>query len=182
MLFQTVDNLKRQSIMISIVLMAVGIVMIICPERYELTLTSVLGYVLVITATVWVLEFIASNKTLIRYIYFTLALIMDIAGMCVLFYRHDILRVLGWLFGVTLILDGAYGIFNAMTYARRSGRVGWQTLVVLCSLLVVMGILLILNLWWDSIHELFLAIGVMLLISSAVDACKLIWIWPQRTE
>ncbi len=182
MLFQTVDNLKRQSIMISIVLMAVGIVMIICPERYELTLTSVLGYVLVITATVWVLEFIASNKTLIRYIYFTLALIMDIAGMCVLFYRHDILRVLGWLFGVILILDGAYGIFNAMTYARRSGRVGWQILVILCSLLVVMGILLILNLWWDSTHKLFLAIGVMLLISSAVDACKLIWIWPQRTE
>ena len=182
MLFQTVDNLKRQSIMVSIVLMAVGIVMIICPQRYELTLTSVLGYVLVIIATIWVLEFVASNKTLIRYIYFTIALIMDIAGMCVLFYRNDMLRVLGWLFGVILILDGAYGIFNAMTYARRSGRSGWQILVVLCSLLIVMGVILIFNPWWDSTHKLFVAIGVMLLISSAVDACKLIWIWPQRTE
>ena len=182
MLFQTVDNLKRQSIMISIVLMAVGIVMIICPQRYEMTLTSALGYVLVVTGSVWVLEFIASNKTLIRYIYFTIALILVIAGLCVLFYRHDILRVLGWLFGLFLILDGAYGIFNAMTYARRSSRAGWQVLVVLCAVLVALGILLIFNPWWDSTHKLFLAIGVMLLISSAVDACKLIWIWPQRTE
>ncbi len=182
MIFQTVENLKRQSIMLSIVLMAVGIVMIICPERYELTLTSVLGYILIITGSVWVLEFIASNKSLIRYIYFTVALIMEIAGLCILFYRHDILIVLGLLFGIFLILDGAYGIFNAMTYAKRSERKGWEVLIVLCALLVVFGIILIFNPWWETTHKLFLAIGIMLLVSAAVDGMKLIWIWPHRAE
>ncbi len=182
MLFQTVDNLKRQSIMNSIILMAVGLIMIICPERYVLTLTSVLGYILVITATVWVLEFMSSNKTLIRYIYFTIALIMGIAGLCVLFYRHDIIRVLGWFFGIFLILDGVYGVFNAMTYAKRSGRKGWWVLIVLCAMLAVLGFILIFNPWWDSTQKLFLAIGIMLLISAAVGALRLIWIWPQRSE
>ena len=162
--------------------MAVGIIMIICPERYETTLTSVLGYILVITASVWILEFLASNKTLIRYIYLTIALIMDIAGLCVLFYRHDVLRVLSWLFGLFLILDGAYGVFNAMTYARRSGRKGWWILNILCAMLVLFGFILIFNPWWDSTHKLFLAIGVMLLISASVGALRLIWIWPQRSE
>ena len=34
MLFQELGKLKRSSIMTSIVLMAMGIVMVICPDRY----------------------------------------------------------------------------------------------------------------------------------------------------
>ncbi len=182
MLFQTVDNLKRQTIMISIVLMAAGLIMVICPEEYMTTMNAMVGYAMVITALVWVLDFLSSNKTLIRYIYLTIALILGVAGLCVLFFKDDILMVSSWLFGVFLVLDGAYGVFNAMTYARRSERKGWGVLVFLCFCLVALGIVLIINPWWDEPRVLFMVIGFMLLFSAAVGALRLVWIWPARSE
>ena len=50
MIFQTVDKLKRQSVMLSIILMAAGVVIIICPEPYIQAMTNLLGYVMIIFA------------------------------------------------------------------------------------------------------------------------------------
>ena len=80
MLFQELGKLKRSSIMTSIVMMALGIMMIICPEPYIPSLVSALGYVMVIGATVVVLNFISGKKVLIQYIYFTFALIAGLLG------------------------------------------------------------------------------------------------------
>ena len=38
MLFQSLDKLKRQSILAAILMMALGVVMLICPESYVNTL------------------------------------------------------------------------------------------------------------------------------------------------
>ena len=156
--------------------------MMICPEEYMTTLTAMLGYAMVITALVWVLEFLTSNKILIRYIYLTIALILGVVGLCVLFFKDDVLFVSTWLFGVFLVLDGAYGVFNAMTYARRSEKKGWGILVALCLILVIFGILLMINPWWNEPRVLFMVIGFMLLFSAAVGGLRLIWIWPARSE
>ena len=60
MLFQELSKLKRSSIMTSIILMAVGILMIICPPQYIDTLVSALGYGMVTLAAVMVMDFLSS--------------------------------------------------------------------------------------------------------------------------
>ena len=40
MLFQSLDKLKRQSILAAILMMALGVVMLICPESYGRCLNS----------------------------------------------------------------------------------------------------------------------------------------------
>ena len=68
MLFQELSKIKRSSIMTSIILVAIGIVMIMCPAQYVDSLVSVLGYVMVVAAIVMMLNFISAKKSLINYI------------------------------------------------------------------------------------------------------------------
>ena len=44
MLFQSLDKLKRQSILAAILMMALGVIMLICPESYVNTLVVTAGY------------------------------------------------------------------------------------------------------------------------------------------
>ena len=71
MLFQTLDRLKRQSVLAAIITMSLGVVMLICPENYVNALVVTAGYIMIIFALVKILEFIAGKKALIHYIIFT---------------------------------------------------------------------------------------------------------------
>lgn len=43
MLFQSINKIKRSSVIMSMILIAVGLTMVICPERYIDTLVSSMG-------------------------------------------------------------------------------------------------------------------------------------------
>lgn len=182
MLFQTLDKLKRQSIMASIIMMAFGVIMLICPESYVNSLVVTAGYVMIIFAVVHMLDFIAGKKALIHYIYFTGALVVAIFGIFILIYNEDMLRVLGWLFGLVLVQDGLFCLVNALTFARRSNRKGWWVLIVLSVLLICLGAVIFANPWWDSPRLLMKVIGGTLMFSALVIALRLIWVWPFRNE
>ena len=182
MLFQTLDKLKRQSILAAILMMALGVVMLICPESYVNTLVVTVGYGMIVFALVEMLEFVASRKALIHYILFTGALIIAILGVFILIYNQDLLKALGWLFGFVLLQDGLFTLLNALLFARRSNRKGWWMLVVLAVALMALGVLIFLNPWWNSPSLLMKVIGGALLFSAFVSALRLVWIWPFKNE
>ena len=182
MLFQTLDKLRRQSILAAILMMALGVVMLICPENYVNTLVVTVGYGMIVFAIVEMLEFISSKKALIHYIIFTGALIIAILGVFILIYNQDLLKALGWLFGFVLLQDGLFTLLNALLFARRSNRKGWWMLVVLAVALMALGVLIFLNPWWNSPSLLMKVIGSALLFSAFVSALRLVWIWPFKNE
>lgn len=182
MLFQTLDKLKRQSILAAILMMALGIVMLICPESYINALVVTVGYLMIIFAIVKILEFITGKKALIHYIIFTGALVIAIFGIFILIYNEDLLRALGWLFGFVLVQDGIFTALNALLFARRSNRRGWWVLLVLSVVLAVLGVLIFLNPWWNSPSLLMKVIGGALLFSAFVSALRLVWVWPFKSE
>ncbi len=182
MLFQTLDKLKRQSILAAILMMALGIVMLICPESYVNALVVTVGYLMIIFAIVKILEFITGKKALIHYIIFTGALVIAIFGIFILIYNEDLLRALGWLFGFVLVQDGIFTALNALLFARRSSRRGWWVLLVLSVVLAVLGVLIFLNPWWNSPSLLMKVIGGALLFSAFVSALRLVWVWPFKSE
>ena len=177
MLFEGLGKIKRSSIMTSIILMAVGALMVMCPDAYVSSLISVLGYGTVILAAVWGLDFLSSRKALIHYIFLTGALLLALLGIAIL-VREDIVRIIGLIFGLVLVGDGAIGIYNANTYARRAGRKSWWILIVLCALMILFGLIVLVNPWWDTPARLIDVIGWMLLFSSVVSIIRLIYIWP----
>lgn len=56
MLFESLDKLKRNAIMSSILLIALGAIIMICPNKYIGSLTLVLGYALIVIAIVMLLN------------------------------------------------------------------------------------------------------------------------------
>ena len=181
MLFQELSKLKRSSIMTSIILIAVGILMIICPPQYIDTLVSALGYGMVTLAAVMVMDFLSSRKVLMNYIYLTGALLLALLGIAVL-TLEDIVRVLGIVFGLVLIGTGGVSIVRAWMFARRAELKNWWLLAVLSGIMVLFGLLLLINPWWKEINQLFDVIGCMLLYSSAVGIVRLIFLWPIKGE
>jgi len=182
MLFQELGKLKRSSIMTSIILMAVGILMILCPRQYVGALVSTLGYGALVFAAVMVMDFISGRKSLINYVYLTGALILALLGTAIVAFEADLVKVIGFVFGIILVGDGIISIVNALTYARRAGRKGWQVLIVLNALLIVCGLIVLVNPWWNEPTMLFDVIGGMLLFSSIVGIVRLFYLWPIRGE
>lgn len=182
MLFESLDKLRRNSIMSTILLIFLGAIIMICPRPYIESLTLVFGYTLVVISIVMLLNFFSGNKSLIEYLKFTGALILGIVGICVLVFRGDIMRVLAGLFGFLLIIDGGRTMLHAFTYARRSQRKGWWVLAILSGLLILIGIMIFANPWWRTPDMLMKVIGSAIFFSAIVSGIRLIWTWPLRKE
>ena len=178
MLFEGLSKLKRQSVMASIVLLAIGIVLIICPDRYIGTLINVLGIVMLLAACTIFLDFISSEKSLMDFVRMTCALVLGIAGGVVLILETHTIYVLAWLFGIALIVYGVYSLFHAQVFARRSGRKGWWIMVLLSALLIFFGVIIIIHPYWNTPGALLRIIGWVVVYSAIVSALRLIWIWP----
>ncbi|MCR4645658.1 MAG: hypothetical protein K5695_09660 [Oscillospiraceae bacterium] len=70
MLFESLDKLKRNSIMSAILLMTLGAIILICPQAYVGMLALVAGYTLVVVSIVMILNFLSGNKSLMEYMKF----------------------------------------------------------------------------------------------------------------
>ena len=182
MLFESLDKLKRNSLLSAILLTALGAIVLICPEKNVPLLTLVFGYGLIVVALVMMLNFMSSKKSLMDYAKFIVAIVLCIVGICVLVFKDQLLRVLAWLFGFFLILDGARTMFHSFAYARRSKRKGWWVLTILSVLLIAAGIIIFVNPWWDTPAMLMKVIGCAILFSAIISGIRLIWTWPLRNS
>ncbi len=180
MLFQELGKMKRTWIMTSIIEIVLAVILIMCPVSYMGMLISALGYVLLVYASVIVLKFLSSKKVLINYIALTGGLIIGLLGLFVLIQRRDILPMLGLLFGVVLVIGGLNDLINAFIYARRAGRAAWWILALLSLVTIALGVVVLINPWWNTPSVLKLVIGCMMLFSALVSIVRVILTWPFR--
>lgn len=181
MLSQELGKMKRTWIMSSIITIAIGLIMIMCPVSYMGMFVSALGYILLVAATVVMLEFTTSKKVLINYIYLTGGILAALLGLFILLQRLELLPMLSFLFGLILILDGVNDFNSAYTYARRAGSAAWVTLVVMSVLTVAFGVVLLINPWWHSTEVIKNVIGCMMLITSVFSIIRVVLVWPFRS-
>ena len=182
MLFESLDKIKRNAIISSILLVAIGAIILICPVDYIPTMILGCGYSLVIVAIVMVFDFLSSKKSLMDYIKFVSALLLGFAGISTLIFRDNIMLVLAWLFGFLMILDGLRTFIHSLTFARRSERKGWWVLSILSALMMVAGIMLFVNPWFKTTESLMKVIGGTVMFSAIMSGLRLIWTWPVRKE
>ena len=182
MLFQAAGKIKQTTIMISIVLIAAGIVMLLCPTEYVRSLVSLTGYALLILASVMVFDFIGSERQLSDYISFSVALLFILIGIAVLVFNNDLLFVLSNIFGILLVLDGVHSLIYSVTFSRRAGSRGWPVLLILSILLIAVGLVVVINPWWTTDTALLRVIGWALLFSALVAVCRVLITWPIKKE
>ncbi len=182
MLFETLGKLKQRTIMTSILILAVGVMLLICPDKYIDTLITLAGYAMLVLAVVLMLEFSTSKRSLSDYIVLGAGLAVAILGLVVIVSHEEILPVLSWLFGLLLIVVGLFSMFYTLSYARRAGRAGWQVLAVLSLLEMAAGVIIVINPWWSTPRDLLTVIAFAMIFSAAVGILRLVWIWPIRSE
>ena len=182
MLFESLDKIRRNSILSAILLIALGAAILLCPEEYIEWLIQISGYILIILSIVMMLNFFNGNKSLMEYLKFTGSLILCIVGICVLVFGKDTMRTLAWLFGFLLVLDGSRTMIHSFTFVRRSERKGWWVLTILSVLLVAIGVLLFLNPFWTTPLTLMRVIGCAVLFSAILSGIRLIWTWPFKKD
>ena len=178
MLFQKLGKMKQTWIMNSIILIIVAIVMLICPVDYIGVLISVLGYAMLIGCGVITFDYMASKKGLMNCIVLAVGLFIGLLGLIVMVKRNDVLPALSLLFGIGLILVGAYDFVSAFIYARRAGLAAWVVLTIFAVLTVACGIILLINPWWNNPAVLMHMIGYMLLYTSVVQIVRVVLTWP----
>ena len=182
MLFQELGKMKRSWIMSSLMLIALGIVMILCPVRYMGLMISALGYVLLVLAAVLFLEYLSGRETLMDHITLVIALAVGVLGLFVLVYRRDVLPTLGLIAGLFLVIKGLIDMFDAFVYARRAGHAAWGFLAILSIFTILLGLSLLWNPWWNTPSVMKRVIGYMLLFTSAVSIIRTIITWPFKSE
>ncbi len=182
MLFDSLDKIKRNAIFSSILLIALGAIILICPVEYIPTLILGFGYSLAVISIVMLLDFYSGKKSLMDYLKCFGAMILGFVGISVLVFRSDTMRVLAWLFGFLLFFDGLRTLIHSFTYARRAGRNAWWVLTILSVLMMIAGIVLFINPWFSTEIALMRAIGATVLCSALVSGLRLIWTWPVRKD
>ena len=180
MLFKSLDKFKRTMVMMIIFLMFTGLTLFVVPVSYVPMLGKALGFCFLVFSILRILEFISSNKALIHYIRLFIGLLLGLAGILLFAIDNLFLSLLNWLVGTLPILLGAYGLYHAFAFARRSGRKGWGVFVLLNGLLLLFGTILFWNPWTDDPRKVLYVIGGTLFYSAAVYAASLFWIWPFR--
>ena len=178
MLFQGLDKLKRSAIMTSIILMFIGNILLVLPEGALTFLGGAVGFSLLVVSVVAILNFIGSPKALIHYILLAIGLFSGLLGIIFLVFESFLADCLFWLVGLLPIFGGAYGVYHALTFARRSGRRGWWILIVLSVFLIVFGGFIFYNPWMESPQAVMQVIGGTMMYSAFLSALRLIWIWP----
>ena len=182
MLFQAVGKIKQTTIMIAIVLIAIGVIMLLCPAGYVGSLVTMTGYIMLVLASVMVFDFIGSGKQTSDYISFSAALVFILAGIAVLVFNDNMLEVLSIVYGVLLILDGVHSLLYSIIFARRSGSKGWPVLLALSILQMVAGLIIVINPWWTTASALLRVIGCAALFSAFVALMRVVIIWPIKKE
>ena len=186
MIFEALDKIRRNAIFTTILLMALGAIIMICPANYIPTLILGTGYTLVVVGLVMGFGFFSSKKSLVDYIKFVGAILLAIAGILVLVKRDEMMSVLAWVFGLLLFIDGLRTLLHSVTYVRRSHRKAWILLFIFSLAISALGVILFItpwfNPWFSSAETLMKAIGGTILIAAVVSLCRLILTWPFKEK
>ena len=186
MLLDAVIKIRRQSILTAILLMCLGVVLLLCPERHIETLVMFSGYAMIVYTLEQTLEFLTGSRSVMSYITFILALIVGLVGLAVLVFNEDVLYTLCWAFGLLLLVDGGNTFYYALTFAKRAQRPGWSILVILSAILIIFGVALIVGIIYFNHSSLASPLFLMKIIGSAgffcaiVSAVRLLWIMPAK--
>ncbi len=182
MLFQSLDRLKRSTLMTAIMLLFLGSSLLLIPEDYVDFMGNATAFVLAIVFVSGVLSFMTSKKALIHYIRLFFAMLSGMVSLILFLYPELLIYMLKVVVGILPILLGTLGNYQAFVFAQRAGRRGWWILVLLSSALIFFGAFSLFQPWVNSVSGISKVAGGAMMFSSIVFALELIWIWPLRMD
>ena len=178
MITDGLNKIKHQSIMTAIMLIGAGLILVIWPEDYIVTLMKAVSSVLLIWSMIMILNHTQSKKSFMDYLRLIGALILGVLGMWLMVFDVTTISTISWVFGILMVIDGLHSCLHAIIYSRRSHRHGWWILIPLSLILIALGVLTIIRPWGRTPGDVVHAIGWITIGAAATSILRIVWIWP----
>ena len=150
---------KWDSILISVIVIAVGVLCIAMPDRSADVLCIVFGCsLLAIGITVFVKSVLYGGLFTSTAIVFSISL--TVTGIFCLVNPYVIQSILTVLFGLFILLDSAQGLADGIDCAR-AGISGWVILVITSALTMLLGIIIM---FYTTFESVMIITGIALVV------------------
>lgn len=150
---------KWDSILISVIVIAVGVLCIAMPDRSADVLCIVFGCsLLAIGITVFVKSVLYGG--LFTSTAIVLSISITVTGIFCLVNPYVIQSILTVLFGLFILLDSAQGLADGIDCAR-AGISGWVILVITSALTMVLGIIIM---FYTTFESVMIITGIALVV------------------
>lgn len=170
LIMEFIKRTKKAYLILSSALIFFGICLIIWPEISAKTLCIVTGAVIAVFGVVKLLGYFSNDRFGLAFQFdFALGIFLIIAGILMIIHPKNIITSLPIIFGVFILIDGAFKLQTA-TDAKRFGLQKWWAIIILAVLTCIFGGLLILN-PFESAITFTVIFGITLIIDGIQNLC-----------
>lgn len=150
--------LKWDSIFISVLSIAIGILCIAVPDQSRKVLCEIFGIILIVVGAVFLINAAVKHKLFSGYV-LLVSVVLILLGIYVLVKPNTVFDLLTALLGIYLVVDSTQGFVDSVDYYGRNVK-GWWVLMLASLVTAGLGIALM----FASFESIMIFAGCSLLV------------------
>ncbi len=166
----TVKKIKWAYIVMSVLMIALGIIITVFPNTSMITVCYFIGAVMTVFGTVKIISYFSKDMFRLAFQFdLSLGIFSLAAGLLILFHPFGIATVIPIIIGISVLIDGTFRIQTARD-AKKFGMSGWWIVLVLAVLTCLVGIFLIVS-PLEGAAALMVTLGITLIVDGVQNLC-----------
>lgn len=165
---KTLKKIKWNVIISSVIYVALGVILLLWPEKMARNICYVIGVIAVAVGIVNLIDYIRKDYSVDAYRYnLVYGLVSILFGVFVFVKVDTVVSIIPFLLGFAVTISGLLKLQNAVDLVRMKYK-GWGAVMIVSILNIAFGVVLIMN-PFDSAMILFICIGIGMIYSGVSD-------------
>lgn len=165
---KTLKKIKWNVIISSVIYVALGVILLLWPEKMARNICYVIGVIAVAVGIVNLIDYIRKDYSVDAYRYnLVYGLVSILFGVFVFVKVDTVVSIIPFLLGFAVTISGLLKLQNAVDLVRMKYK-GWGAVMIVSVLNIAFGVVLIMN-PFDSAMILFICIGIGMIYSGVSD-------------
>lgn len=165
---KTLKKIKWNVIISSVIYVALGVILLLWPEKMARNICYVIGVIAVAVGIVNLIDYIRKDYSVDAYRYnLVYGLVFILFGVFVFVKVDTVVSIIPFLLGFAVTISGLLKLQNAVDLVRMKYK-GWGAVMIVSVLNIAFGVVLIMN-PFDSAMILFICIGIGMIYSGVSD-------------
>ena len=165
---KTLEKLKWNVIISSVIYVALGVILLIWPEMTAKNICYVVGVISIAVGVVNLIDYIRKDYSVDAYRYnLVYGLVFILLGIVIFVKVETVISIIPFLLGFAVTVSGLLKFQNAVDLVRMKYN-GWGIVMIVSVLNIAFGVVLILN-PFESAMILFICIGIGMIYSGVSD-------------
>lgn len=172
-------NLQINSLVTSIIYIALGLIFILLPEMVTRMLSVIVGIVLAITGVAYIISYFRHWDIEYKSNGLAIGLLFIFGALFLVFQNNVIAAIVPMLLGFAVVVSGAIKLQNAIVLNKAKEKL-WIPVLVLAGITLALGVIIMINPFAVT-RTLIIFIGASLFVSGVTDLV-IIFLMSRRSE